>query len=232
MYYLLDNSHTYSCTIVELSSHSSYNMAVMLWTVLVGQPLHSTVQHDLSIKKPTFSCRCMGNECIPSQILVTSVMVSEGCDYCPPNPLMGRTDDKQPATACAVYWCEIMNGWNCKVIWIVQKALISFSMLASWSQTSITFTWCKETGLIYKRNKQFYESYNVHSRANPLTYQQGWIPHCHAARMTTALFYITVTTSKLANMNCLIPWILMAILLNHVFLKHYRKKIRTSQITT
>jgi hypothetical protein len=92
-----------------------------------------------------------------------------------------------------------------------------FSMVASWSQLPITFTWCKETGIIYKRNKQFSESYIVHSRANPLTYRQGRMPDCHAARMTTALFYITVTTSKLANMNCLLPCILMSILLNYVF---------------
>ena len=113
-------------------------------------------------KKPKFSCRYMGNECIPSQILVTSVMVSECCDYCPPNPLTGCTDDKLLATACAVYCCEMMNGWKCEVIWIIQKALMNFSMLASWSQLPITFTSCKETGLIYKRNKQFSESYIVH----------------------------------------------------------------------
>jgi hypothetical protein len=136
----------------------------------------------------------MENECIPSWILVTSVMVSECCNYCPPTSLMGRTDDKLPATACAVYFCEIMNGWNCKVTWTVQKALMSFSMLASWSQPLITFTWCKETSLIYKRNKQFCVSYIVHSSTNPMTYWQGCIPHRHAARMITALLlYITAT---------------------------------------
>jgi len=156
----------------------------------------------------------MGNEWIPSRILVTSVLVSECCDHCTPNPIMGHRDNKLPATACAVYCCAIMNGWNGKII---QKALMSFSMLASWSQPLLPFTWCKEIGLIYKRNKQFSELYIVHSRANWLTYRQGRMPHCHAARMMTALFYITVTISKLANMNGLVPCNFMSILLNYVF---------------
>ena len=50
LYYILDNSHTYQCTTVEKCRHGSYNMAVKHLTVLVGQPLYSTVQHDLCIK--------------------------------------------------------------------------------------------------------------------------------------------------------------------------------------
>lgn len=189
LYYILDNSHTYSCTTVE-----QWCMAVMLWTVLVGQPLYSTVQHDLSIKNKLSAVDAWAMNEYPAEFWLPQCWSVSAATTVPPTPSWGI--DKLPATVCAVYCCEIMNRWNGKVI---QKTLMSFSMLASWSQPLLPFMWCKETSLIYKRNKQFSESYIVHSRANWLTYWQGCVPHCPAARMTTALFYITVTISKLVQ---------------------------------
>jgi hypothetical protein len=190
---VLDSSHKYSCTTAEQFSHSSYKMAVRLQTGLACQPGYWTVQHDIWIKNQHSAVGAWKMSVYLAEFWLPLWWSYSEVTLAPPPPPPNGMCRGQAISHCL--WCVLLwnNEWE-----TFQGNMDCPSRADEFLNVNQLIPTTNNLHVIQRNQCPLCMElpYIVHSEENPLTYWHGCMPHYHAARMVTALFYSTVTTSK------------------------------------